>query len=94
MTTPFFPTLFIASATSLPISGLADEIVATCSASSVTWTESFLSSDKTSTKAESIWSFKSMGFTPEPTISKPLLAISKVNIEAVVVPSPALSLVF
>ena len=95
--TPSLPTFFIASAIILPtvLSPLA-EIVPTWPISSEDWT--FLArrsmSLTTAAAARSMPRFKSIGFMPAATSLSPSFMIEAVSTVAVVVPSPALSLVF
>src|ERR1700729_2668553 len=95
--TPSLPTFFIASAIILPtvLSPLA-EIVPTWPISSEDWT--FLArrsmSLTTSATAMSMPRFKSIGFMPAATSFRPSFMIEAASTVAVVVPSPARSLVF
>src|ERR1700729_2394180 len=95
--TPSLPTFFIASAIILPtvLSPFA-EIVPTWPISSEDWT--FLArrsmSLTTAPAARSMPRFKSIGFMPAATSLRPSFMIEAVSTVAVVVPSPALSLVF
>jgi hypothetical protein len=95
--TPSLPTFFIASAIILPtvLSPFA-EIVPTWPISSEDWT--FLArrsmSLTTAAAARSMPRFKSIGFMPAATSLRPSFMIEAVSTVAVVVPSPALSLVF
>src|SRR6204780_1401457 len=95
--TPSLPTFFIASAIILPtnLSPLA-EIVPNWPISSEDWT--FLvrrsMSLTTAAAARSMPRFKSIGFMPAATSLSPSFMIEAASTVAVVVPSPALSLVF
>src|ERR1700677_251655 len=95
--TPSLPTFFIASAIILPtvLSPLA-EIVPIWPISSEDWT--FLArrsmSLTTAAAARSMPRFKSIGFMPAATSLSPSFMIEAASTVAVVVPSPALSLVF
>src|SRR5271168_1844572 len=95
--TPSLPTFFIASAIILPtdLSPLA-EIVATWAISSEDCT--FLArrsmSLTTAAAARSMPRLRSIGFIPAATSLRPSFMIEAVSTVAVVVPSPALSLVF
>src|SRR5713226_4413975 len=93
--TPSLPTLSIASAIRSPISGSWDEMAATWATSSwpLTGTESFLISSTTAATAFSIPIFNCIGLAPAVTLRKPSLIIVCARSVAVVVPSPATSLV-
>src|SRR5919201_5698328 len=93
--TPSLPTLSIASAMSLPIASSWDEIAATWATSSwpFTGTESFLISSTTVWTALSMPTFSCIGLAPAATFLKPSLIIVCASSVAVVVPSPATSLV-
>src|SRR5437016_7166879 len=93
--TPSLPTLSIASAMSSPIFWSWDEIAATCATSSwpLTGTESFLISSTTASTAFSMPTLSSIGLAPAVTLRKPSLIMVCARIVAVVVPSPATSLV-
>src|SRR5438876_5223423 len=94
--TPSFPTLSIASAMRSPICGSWDEIAATWATSSwpLTGTESLLISSTPASTAFSIPIFSCIGLAPAVTLRKPSLIIVCASSVAVVVPSPATSLVF
>src|SRR5580704_16411166 len=95
--TPSLPTFFIASAIILPtaLSPLA-EIVPTWAISSddCTFLERRSMSLTTAAAARSMPRLRSIGFIPAATSLRPSLMIEAVSTVAVVVPSPALSLVF
>src|SRR2546426_1748690 len=93
--TPSFPTLSIASAMRSPITESWDEIAATLATSSwpLTGTESFLISSTTAWTAFSIPILSCIGLAPAVTLRKPSLIMVCARIVAVVVPSPATSLV-
>src|SRR6185503_11947821 len=94
--TPSLPTFFIASARNLPISvSPFAEIVPTCAISSfdVTFFEFFLRSSMTASTARSMPRFRSIGFMPAATDLAPSRTIAWARTVAVVVPSPAMSLV-
>src|SRR5262245_36794624 len=94
--TPSLPTFSIACAMSLPTSrSLFAEIVPTSSMSLLpeTEVESFLSSATTFSTAVSIPFFTSMGFAPAAMFLVPSRTIACARTVAVVVPSPARSLV-
>src|ERR1700730_18540190 len=93
--TPSLPTLSIASAMRLPITSLWLEIAATWATSSwpLTGTESLLISSTTASTAFSIPIFSCIGFAPAVTLRKPSLIMVCASSVAVVVPSPATSLV-
>ena len=94
--TPSLPTFCIASAIWRPISAspLAD-IVPTCATSSLSFTsrEAAFIDSTTFAVATSIPRFRSMGFMPAATDFKPSRTIACAKTVAVVVPSPASSLV-
>src|SRR5215469_7096193 len=94
--TPSLPTFFIASARNLPTSAspLA-ETVPTWAISSfeVTFLEFFSRSVTTASTARSIPRFRSIGFMPAATALAPSRTIACASTVAVVVPSPAWSLV-
>src|SRR5712691_2717008 len=94
--TPSLPTLSIASAMRLPICWSWLEIAATCATSSwpLTGTDSLLISSTTASTAFSIPIFSCIGFAPAVTLRNPSLIIVCASSVAVVVPSPATSLVF
>src|SRR5438270_23364 len=94
--TPSLPTLSIASAIRLPICSLWLEIDATWATSSwpFTGTDSLLISATTASTALSIPIFSCIGFAPAVTLRKPSLIMVCARRVAVVVPSPATSLVF
>src|SRR5437879_1650992 len=94
--TPSLPTFRFASAMSLPISSDWLEIAATWATSSLlsaTGTASLLISSTTASTALSIPIFSCIGFAPAVTLRKPSLIMVWARIVAVVVPSPATSLV-
>ena len=94
--TPSWPTFSIASAINLPTSGLAAEIEAICSISSFVFTscDIFFKASTATSVALSIPRRIPTGFAPEVTFFIPALTIAWVKTVAVVVPSPAISLVF
>src|ERR1700689_1423360 len=94
--TPSLPTFFIASAIFLPISlSPLAEIVPICSISSLveTFLERRLMSSTTASTALSMPRFRSIGFKPAATALTPSRTIAWASTVAVVVPSPAWSLV-
>src|ERR1700676_567870 len=94
--TPSLPTAFIASEISLPISSSLAEIDATCaifSGVSTFWTSFSISATVIST-ALSMPFLMSSGFEPAVTLRRPSRMIACASTVAVVVPSPAMSLVF
>ncbi|MDT4862796.1 hypothetical protein FQZ97_974690 [compost metagenome] len=94
--TPSLPTLSIASAMSLPmVSSLLAEIEPTCAISFdvVVGFEAFFSSATRAVTALSMPRFRSIGFMPAATSLKPSRTMACARTVAVVVPSPALSLV-
>ena len=95
--TPSFPTLAKAVAISSPItSSLLAEIEAICfifSESLPTTFACFAKSATIASTALSIPRFKSIGFAPAATFFKPSFTIACAKTVAVVVPSPAKSLV-
>src|SRR5690349_10654181 len=93
--TPSLPTLSIASAMSSPIFASWDEIAATCATSSwpLTGTASFLISSTTASTAFSIPIVSCIGLAAAVPLRKPSLIMVWARIVAVVVPSPATSLV-
>src|SRR6476646_6097298 len=94
--TPSLPTFFMASERNLPISAspLA-EMVPTWAISSfeVTFLEFLTRSATTASTAMSMPRFRSIGFMPAATDLAPSLTIAAASTVAVVVPSPAVSLV-
>ena len=97
MITPSLPTFCIASAIIRPISrSLLAEIVPTCWISSLvdTFLERFSISLTTASTARSMPRFRSIGFIPAATALAPSRTIAWARTVAVVVPSPAASLVF
>jgi hypothetical protein len=95
--TPSLPTFSMASAMRLPISmSLFAEIEPTWAISFLpaVGTEIALSSSITAATALSIPRFKAIGFAPAVTFFSPSRKIAWASTVAVVVPSPALSLVF
>src|SRR5487761_298875 len=93
--TPSLPTLSIASAMRLPICSLWLEIAATWATSScpLTGMESLLISSTTASTALSIPILSCIGLAPAVTLRKPSLIMVCASRVAVVVPSPATSLV-
>ncbi|MNE35329.1 hypothetical protein D3C80_1290810 [compost metagenome] len=98
MITPSFPTFPKAVAINSPItSSLFAEIDATCLILSVFVPTSVACFERSATIASTALSiplFKSIGFAPAATFFKPSFTISCAKTVAVVVPSPAKSLVF
>src|SRR4029077_16765563 len=94
--TPSLPTLSIASAILAPISSDWLEIAATWATSSwpLTGTDSLLISSTTASTGFSIPTLSCIGLAPAVTLRKPSLIMVCARIVAVVVPSPATSLVF
>ena len=96
MITPSFPTFSIASAIVSPISESAAEIDATCAISSlppIDFEKPAINS-VTAFEASNIPLLTSIGLTPAETVFIPSLTIDWASTVAVVVPSPATSLVF
>src|SRR5450631_87187 len=94
--TPSLPTFFMASERNLPISeSPLAEMVPTCAISSfeVTFLEFLTRSATTASTARSIPRFRSIGFMPAATALAPSRTIAAASTVAVVVPSPAWSLV-
>src|SRR6266566_400576 len=93
--TPSLPTLSIASAMSVPICGSWLEMAATCATSSwpLMGTASFLISSSTASTAFSMPILSCIGLAPAVTFRKPSLIMVWASRVAVVVPSPATSLV-
>ncbi|MBA7709214.1 hypothetical protein ES703_118126 [subsurface metagenome] len=94
--TPSLPAFSIASAIILPISlSLFEEIVATCSISLLSFNSRDIFSNSTTTlsTAFSIPLFRAIGLTPAATFFIPSCKIASARTVAVVVPSPATSLV-
>src|SRR5437660_499936 len=95
--TPSLPTFLIASAIMPPMAlSLLAETVATCatiSPSSVTGLESRFTSATAASTALSTPRFRAMGFAPAATFFTPSRKIACARMVAVVVPSPATSLV-
>src|SRR3982074_1855882 len=93
--TPSLPTLSMASAISSPMVSSCEEIAATCATSScpLTGMDSFLISSTTASTAFSMPTLSCIGLAPAVTFLKPSLIIVWARIVAVVVPSPATSLV-
>src|SRR6202162_6414882 len=93
--TPSLPTLSIASAMRLPRVSLGLEIAATWATSSwpLTGTESLLISPTTASTAFSMPILSCIGLAPAVTLRKPSLIMVWASSVAVVVPSPATSLV-
>ena len=95
--TPSLPTFCIASAIILPmVASPFDEMVPTCatSAEEPTFFERFLMSSTTAATARSMPRLRSIGFMPAATDLTPSLTMAAASTVAVVVPSPAWSLVF
>src|SRR5579864_5005303 len=95
--TPSLPTFCIASAIILPtFASPFDEMVPTwaTSAEDATFFERFLMSSTTAATAISMPRLRSIGFMPAATDFAPSLTIDAASTVAVVVPSPARSLVF
>ena len=96
--TPSFPTLAKALAINSPIiSSLLAEIEAICLIFSESLPTTFACFDKSATIASTALSiplFKSIGFAPAATFLRPSFTIACARTVAVVVPSPAKSLVF
>ena len=95
--TPSLPTFCIASAIILPMClSPFDEMVPTCatSADEPTFLARFSMSLMTAATAMSMPRLRSIGFMPAATDLAPSLTIAAASTVAVVVPSPALSLVF
>src|SRR5712671_1140009 len=95
--TPSLPTFCIASAIIRPISrSLLAETVPTCAISSLveTFLDRFPISATTTSTARSMPRFRSIGFMPAATALAPSRTIAWARTVAVVVPSPARSLVF
>ena len=94
--TPSLPTFCIASAIILPISTSPLAAMApTCAVSAgvVIFLERFFSSSTTAATALSMPRFRSIGFMPAATALEPSRTIAWASTVAVVVPSPAMSLV-
>src|SRR5439155_1105864 len=93
--TPVRPTLSIASAISSPIEASCAEMVATCAISSRPATSIALSSRVSLTfcAAASMPRLSPFGFAPAATLRRPSRTIAWASTVAVVVPSPAMSLV-
>src|SRR5271154_2842702 len=95
--TPSLPTFCIASAIILPTAASPfEEMVPTCatSADEPTFFARFLISSTTALTARSMPRLRSIGFMPAATDLAPSLTIAAASTVAVVVPSPASSLVF
>src|SRR5271169_6492109 len=95
--TPSLPTFCIASAIILPIiASPFEEMVPTCatSAEDPTFFARFLMSSTTALTAISMPRLRSIGFMPAATDLTPSLTMAAASTVAVVVPSPASSLVF
>ena len=95
--TPSFPTFCIASAIILPTAASPfEEMVPTCaiSAEEPTFFARFLMSSTTALTAMSMPRLRSIGFMPAATDLTPSLTMVAASTVAVVVPSPAWSLVF
>jgi hypothetical protein len=93
--TPSLPTLSIASAMISPISGSLAAMPATWAISwcPSTWIEAFLMCSTTASTALSIPRLSSIGLAPAATFLRPSRTIAEARTVAVVVPSPAASLV-
>ena len=95
--TPSLPTFCIACAIILPmVASPFDEMVPTCatSADDETFLARFSISFTTAVTAMSMPRFRSIGFMPAATDLAPSRTIAWASTVAVVVPSPAISLVF
>ena len=94
--TPSLPTLSMAPATISPTTESREETVATLAISSLedTSVARALSSSTTASAAAEIPLFSSIGFAPAATLRRPSLMMAWASNVAVVVPSPAMSLVF
>ena len=94
-TTPSLPTFSIASAITSPISRSRDEMVATRAMSSLPETsfDCFFRSSTTASTAFSMPRLSPIGFAPAATFFRPSRTIACASTVAVVVPSPATSLV-
>ena len=95
--TPSLPTFCMASAIILPmVASPFDEMVPTCatSADEPTFLARFLMSATTAATAKSMPRLRSIGFMPAATDLTPSLTMAAASTVAVVVPSPAVSLVF
>src|SRR5580658_3195310 len=95
--TPSLPTFCIASAIILPTAASPfEEMVPTCatSADELTFLARFLMSSTTALTAISMPRLRSIGFIPAATDLTPSLTMEAASTVAVVVPSPASSLVF
>src|ERR1700761_929993 len=95
LTTPSWPTLVIASPTSSPICSSRDDTVATCAMPVLpdTGVAEASSASDTASAALPIPNPSAMGLAPAATLRSPPLIIACANTVAVVVPSPATSLV-
>ena len=93
--TPSLPTFSMASAIRPPISSSAADTAATCAIASVVSTsvESLLISSTATSTAPAIPRLRIIGFAPAATFLKPSLMMICASRVAVVVPSPATSLV-
>ena len=93
--TPSLPTLSNASAIRRPISSSRAEMVATCAMSSVVSTSRAFSRSRSSTAATaaSMPRLRATGLAPEATARRPSCTSDWASTVAVVVPSPATSLV-
>ena len=93
--TPSLPTFSMASAISSPMAGSAAETAATCAMASLdsTGLEILPISSTATSTAPWIPFFSSIGFAPAATFLKPSLIMICASRVAVVVPSPATSLV-
>ena len=94
--TPSFPTLSIASAINSPIARSWAEMVATSAICALSFTTVAFSARRAemATTAASIPSFRSIGCAPAAKLRRPSLTMACASTVAVVVPSPATSLVF
>src|SRR4051812_542603 len=95
VTTPSLPTLSMASAITSPIAGSAAEIDATCAISALSSTsfDAFLIASTAASTALSMPRFSAIGFAPAATLRMPSWTSAWASTVAVVVPSPATSLV-
>jgi hypothetical protein len=96
VTTPSLPTFSMASAITSPMAGSAAEMPATCAYSALSSTSlamSLMAATAAST-ALSIPRFRSIGLAPAATLRMPSRTSACAITVAVVVPSPATSLVF
>src|SRR4051794_30906660 len=94
--TPSLPTLLKASAMSSPIFGSCAEIAATCATSDWSSTSRASASNRslTASTAASMPRLSAIGWAPAATLRRPSRTMAWASTVAVVVPSPATSLVF